>query len=424
MPKVRLEPVRGMRDLIPPESSEILWLENAFHRRASLYGYEPVILPTVELFKLFEIKSGPEIVRSMYVFKDKAGRQVCLRPELTASAARLFLKTLQTRPRPVKIYYVGHAYRYEEPQRGRYREFIQAGVEYFGEEGVSADIELLTLIRDYLRDVSLKHYKLKLGHMGVLRALLNSWSIPEDVQDEVIHLIDKGLVEDAVRLLRKLVSEDVSVIEELSKCREEDPDALMRCGKDVGIGGDALMHVKELSKILRIAKELKVGEVYADLGFARGLAYYTGFIFEVESSALGLSVGGGGRYDTLISLYGGPSTPATGFALGIDRIHLALKMGGWCMPEKAVKVLLIPLTENYIYLDRLASRLRGEGAVVNVYPKPKVSAGLRYASSQGYDYAAIVGEREVSEGVVTVKNLRTRRQAVVSVDALSVGDLP
>ncbi len=425
MPKIRLEPVRGMRDLIPPESEEILWLEDTFRKRASSYGYEPVILPTVELFKLFEVKSGPEIVRSMYVFKDKAGREVCLRPELTAGAARLFLKTLQTRPRPVKIYYVGHVYRYEEPQRGRYREFIQAGVEYFGEEGVGADIELLALVRDYLADIGLKHYRLKLGHMGILRTLLNSWSVPEDVQDEAIHLIDKGLVDDAVRLLQKhAAGNDVSIVKELPKCREGDPEKLVRCGEEVGVSGAALDYVRQLSKILGVARELGINDVYADLGFARGLAYYTGFIFEIESSALGLSVGGGGRYDTLISLYGGPSTPATGFALGVDRIHLALKEEGWRIPERAVKVLLIPLVENYAYVDRIASRLREDGAIVNVYPKPKVSAGLRYASSRGYDYAVIVGEREVREGTVTVKNLRTRRQAVVSVDSLSLGGLP
>ena len=105
--KIRTEPVRGMRDLLPPESEEMLWLQERFADIALSYGYRYVITPTIELFQLFAVKSGPEISRSMYVFRDKAGREVCLRPELTASVARIYLRKLMSQPKPIKLFYIG-----------------------------------------------------------------------------------------------------------------------------------------------------------------------------------------------------------------------------------------------------------------------------------------------------------------------------
>jgi len=420
VPKIRLDPVRGMRDIIPDESAEILWLERKFADIAELYGYEPVIAPTVELFSLFEAKSGPEIKRSMYVFKDKAGRTVCLRPELTASMARIYLRRLQTRPKPVKIFYIGSAFRYEEPQRGRYREFIQAGVEYLGEESVTADIELLLLIRDYLREIRFVNYSIKLGHMGLFRELFNMWGIPEDVQDEVIHYIDKKELEEATTLLRKYPKAKPEVINELPKCKGRNPHELITCAESAGLPKEVMKHVELLAYVTKVTQALDIQEVYADLGFARGLAYYTGLIFEiVPKEAISLSVGGGGRYDTLVSLYGGPATPATGFALGIDRIHLTLKESGWVIPEQKTKVMLVTLErEIYDYVDRVATILRSSGVIVNVFPRPKLSSALRVASEQGYDYAIIIGRKEVEGGYVTLKNLRERKQKIVAVEEL------
>ncbi len=425
MPKIRLEPVRGMRDIIPPDSNEILWLENSFAEVARRYGYEYVILPVVESFKVFEVKSGPEIRRSMYVFEDKAGRVVCLRPELTAIAARVYLRKLQTSPKPVKIFYIGKAFRYEEPQRGRYREFIQAGVEYIGEESIYADAELILLIRDYLKYIGLNEYSVKLGNMAIYRSLFNAWGIQEDVQDEIIHYIDKKELGKAVDIVSKHIANGAEIIEGLSKCVGSDPDELLKCAERSGLPKELInTHVSRLSKLLSIIRELGVKGAYADLGFARGLAYYTGIIFEVIPKGMSLSIGGGGRYDTLISTYGGPKTPATGFALGIDRIHLALKNVGKVFRDEVVKIALIPLIMNYRVIDEVASRLRGEGAVVNVLLRSRLSTAISIASSKGYDYIAIIGEKEVREGVVTIKNLRSRRQRSISIKKLTLGELP
>jgi len=425
--KIPLEPVRGMRDLIYPDSEGIEYLKSTFSDLASSYGYELVIPPTIELFSLFAVKSGPEIKKSMYVFEDKAGRQVCLRPEFTAGVARIYLRSFRNKPKPVKIYYVGSAFRYEEPQSGRYREFIQAGVEYIGEPSYYADVELLLLIRDYYRAVGLKDYRVKLGSMGIYRKLFNSWRIPEETQDLIIHYLDKRMLDDALKLIKSSsVEADLKVIEELASFSSEDPQELERYADEVNVKEDIKEEVRSLAKILSILKDLNVPNPYVDLGFARGLAYYTGLIFEIITPALNFSIGGGGRYDGLIALYGGVQTPATGFALGIDRLYLALENLGWEMPKKRLRVGLIALISDLKYVDLTSSRLREVGLSVDVRitTKKKVSDLISDFSSLGYDYVAILGEKEYSSRSVTIKNLKLRTQKTLGIDSIKSGELP
>jgi len=416
--RISREPVRGMRDILPPESEEVLWLENVFADIARSYGYSAVITPTIELFRLFEVKSGPEIRRSMYVFKDKAGRVVCLRPEFTASVARIYLRSLMPEPKPVKLYYVGPAFRYEEPQRGRFREFIQVGVEYIGSSSVYSDIEMLLMIRDYYRAVGLKEYGVKMNSMKLYRALFRRWGIPEEVQDQVIHYLDKGLLDEALRIIGGFEKADPELIRAFSNKALRDPEELISYGEGLGLSEDLLGELGRLAEILGAVRNAGVPDAYVDLGFARGLAYYTGFIFEVKVPQLQFSIGGGGRYDTLISLYGGSETPSTGYSLGIDRLHLALKAQGWALPRRLRRSLLIALVRDYGLIDRVATELRIKGLVVDVRLGGRLGDLLSYASRKGYDYAVILGGKEISSSSVTIKDLRGREQRTIPLDMI------
>ncbi len=425
--KIPLEPVRGMRDIIYPDSEGIEYLKSVFSDLASSYGYELVIPPTIELFNLFAMKSGPEIKKSMYVFEDKAGRQVCLRPEFTAGIARIYLRSFRNRPKPVKIYYVGSAFRYEEPQSGRYREFIQAGVEYIGESSYYADVELLLLIRDYYKMVGLNDYRVKLGSMGIYRKLFNSWGIPEETQDLIIHYLDKKMLDNALKLIKSSsVEADVKVVEELASFSTENPQELEEYSSKANVKEDIKEEIRTLAKILNLLKDLNVSKPYVDLGFARGLAYYTGLIFEIVTPAFQFSIGGGGRYDNLIALYGGVQTPATGFALGIDRLYLALKNLGWEVPKKRLRVGLIALVNDLKYVDLTSSKLREAGLTVDVRitTKKKIGDLISDFSSLGYDYIAILGEKEYNSKSVTLKNLRLRTQKTLDLDSIKAGELP
>ncbi len=424
MVKIQVKPVRGMRDVLPPDSEELLWLGRTFSDVLRSYGYSAVILPTVELFKLFEVKSGPEISRSMYVFTDKGGRKVCLRPEFTAGVARLYLRSLMGKPKPIKLYYLGSAFRYEEPQRGRFREFIQAGVEYIGDSSIYSDTELLLTIRDYYRAVGLRDYSVKMNSVGIYRKMFTEWRIPEGTQDVIIHYLDKGELDAALKELQRFPKANTDVIRSLSGLRVNDPEKLFIIFRDLNLPSYVEDDIRRLSRLLKVASEVGVGKPYVDLGFARGLAYYTGFIFEIMTSHLKFSIGGGGRYDTLISLYGGPSTPSTGYSLGIDRLHLALKESGWSFTSTPKKFLLLSLVDDVKYIDEASTKLRKAGLAVDVRFGRKVSEILSYASREGFDYVGIVGEKELEEGVITIKNLKTRTQRKVGIDELGEVDLP
>lgn len=418
--KIRLDPLRGMRDIVAPESEKLYYLKKKFSEVATKYGYELIILPTLELFDLFSAKSGPEIKNSMYVFSDKGGRQVCLRPEFTAGVARAYLRLMRDRPKPIKLYYVGQAFRYEEPQSGRYREFFQAGVEYLGDPSINADIELLLLIRDYYRAVGLDNYKIKIGNIGIYRHLFSIWGIPEETQDLIIHYLDKKEVEKALSLVREYSVSGQALIEELMNISSSEPEEVREQVSRLRLDSKSLEELEKTVKILEFSRKLGVGSSYVDLGFARGLAYYTGSIFEVTVPDAAFSIGGGGRYDKLISLYGGEDLPATGFALGLDRMLLVLNNRGWQPPEKRIKVVLMALTDYTVEVDQVATSLRNIGCVVDVrvVSRKKVSEVLSDAVEKGYDYAAFLGEKELREGTLTIKNLKEKTQRTVRMDEL------
>lgn len=424
--KIPLEPVRGMRDLIPPESESLEYLENTFTDVASRYGYDLVILPTIELFDLFAVKSGPEIKKSMYVFVDKGGRQVCLRPEFTAGVARAYLRLMRNRPKPVKLFYVGSAFRYEEPQAGRYREFFQAGVEYLGDSSIYADVELLLLIRDYYRAVGLTDYKVKIGSIAIYRDLFSRWGIPEETQDLLIHYLDKKQVDEALNIIRQYDASGAPVIEELSTASSSEPEEVMNIIGKIELSRKSVEEVEKLIKILAIVKNLGVNNPYIDLGFARGLAYYTGFIFEIAVPEASYSIGGGGRYDKLVSTYGGEELPATGFALGLDRLSLVLKDRGWNPPKRCFKTALLVLDLDITYVDRVATAFRelGHSVDVRVTTKKKIGDVLSDIAGRDYDYAVFVGGREVREELVSVKNLRKKTQKILRLEDLKAGELP
>ncbi|MEL9998042.1 MAG: histidine--tRNA ligase [Sulfolobales archaeon] len=417
--RIKVEPVRGLRDVLPPESEVFRVLVNKFVSVVRSYGYQEVIPPTIELFELFATKSGPEISRSMYVFKDKAGREVCLRPELTASVVRIYIRSLLAEVKPIKLFYVGNAFRYEEPQLGRYREFTQVGVELIGDDSIYSDIELFLILRDYYRSLGLKEYLIKINDVGILRGLFNLWGINEDTQDLILHYMDKGLFDNATSLIRNNTKADLGLFNELTSIKTEEPEDLIVKSSSINLPEGISERVRRLYEVTSIIKRLGINKVLIDLSFARGLAYYTGLIFEITVPNLNISIGGGGRYDKLVELYGGPPTPATGFALGVERTYLALKNLG--LTENLlndVKVMIISLVNDYVYVDKVATSLRSLNYITNVrfVSKGRLGDLLGVASRKGYRYVVVIGEKEVSTGKVSVKDLLNRRQEDVEVD--------
>jgi histidyl-tRNA synthetase len=417
--------VRGMRDFLPEEAKIMRFIEEKARKTAKLYGYREIITPVVESYELVAAKAGEEVRARMYAFEDLGGRKVALRPEFTASVARLVATTMRNEPKPLRLFCVGSLYRYDEPQKGRFREFWQSNFELMGSEKPEADAEVLLLTNTFMKAVGLRNYAFKVGHVGVLRNILSQEGIEENTQNRIMQLMDKKQYEEALAIvkeakvsekclktLQKLVtikgSNTISILEEMAKLV-----------KDYGAASDAVKNLEEILKLAReSAKEL---DITVDAGFARGLEYYTGMIFEVYVPELDIALAGGGRYDKLVELFGGEPTPAVGVAHGIDRIMLAMQEQKITLAaEEEKKVMIIPVNESLNNEAlRISEMLRSEGITVETeVMRRKVAKALEDADRRGISHVIIVGERELSQGAVVLRDMQRKEQTVVKIEEL------
>jgi len=418
--------VRGMRDLLPEDAEKMRYVEQVSRDVSKLYGYDEIITPVLESYELLAAKTSEEIRERMYKFKDLGGRMVALRPEFTASVARLVANKLRNAPKPIRLFSVGSLYRYDEPQYGRFREFWQANYELFGSVRPEADTEILLLTNDLLSRLGLKNYRFKVGHTGILREILNQEGLDESKQNDIRQLMDKKNWEDALSLARELgVSQKgLSTLERLFETRGEDAFEVIEHIRDtVKEYGGALEAVENLREILELVNSSGAKlEVMVEAGFARGLEYYTGMIFEIYIPGLDIALGGGGRYDKLIELFGGEPIPAVGVAQGIDRIVLALqKQGVETKAKRKPNVAVIAIKDECMAKAiELAQTLRKAGLPVEVGVMGRsVSKALTDADRRGAAYAVIVGPKELEQGKVVLREMMKNEQQTVELGNLT-----
>lgn len=408
---------RGTRDFTPEEMDRRNYLRKSFTETVESFGYREINLPTFEHLDLFTLRSGPGVIKQMYDFTDKSDRELALRPEFTASAMRFYVNQLQNRPKPLKIYYFGNCFRYERPQKGRYREFWQYGVEFIGSSTELAVAELIALASRMVRNAGVKEFTMRVGYLEILRSLMEKAELSKEAAASAMILIDKKNIEGLEDLLYengvspKIISDMVVLIDP-----DGADDMLERMGAMVKDYPSMEGPYERFTRIIESLKALGVDDFVVDPGIARGLDYYTGMVFEIDIDSLGAEkqICGGGEY-SLVPLFGGREVATSGFAMGFDRVLLALENQGYPFKENVLDLYLVPITENEMpYTLELVTGLRDTGFRVDVETRGRsVSKAVKYANAVNAAYVGIVGEDEVKGGTVAMKRMATGKQESV-----------
>ncbi len=419
-PLARLMPIerpRGTNDYGPEEMARRRAVEGFLRDAAHRFGFREVSTPTIEHLDLLTTKSGPGIVKELYAFKDKGGRDVALRPEFTASVVRFYLAELRNLPKPIKVYSVGNVFRYEEPQKGRYREFTQFNAEIIGAPALQGDAEVIALAIECLRSVGVRDVHVRVGHVGMLRAFLK---VSPENQGKVLHWLDKrnfAALKDELKRLG-LESQEGPLRQYIEL--KGGPEVLDKGAKLLaGVGTEGFEYLKALANRLRA---YGVERITIDLGVVRGLDYYTGMVFEVDSPNLGAEkqVMGGGAY-TLAELFGGAPVPQTGFAFGLDRVVLAAEAEGVKLPAPRLDCYVIPIGESMQTKSlEILQLLRRAGVSADIDLMGRgPSKNLDYANATRARFAVLIGEAESKKGRVAVKDLDSGKQEELTLESLT-----
>ena len=410
-----LQPPRGTLDLLPPDGSRMRALYDRAAGLARRHGYRYVETPGFESTELFARTAGATsdvVSKEMYTFEDRRGRSLTLRPEGTAPVMRAYLAEMQEQPSPFKTYYLTRMYRYSRPQEGRYREHRQFGIEVFGSEDPSADVEVIGLGDAFLRDLGLTRIQLELNSIG----------------DDTCRPAYRDLL---VAYLRKRSDQ---LTDEHRDRFEESPLRVLDCKDDAcrAVAADAPRILDHLCDPCREHFDgVQAGLKDAGLSpvitptLVRGLDYYTRTAFEFVSPGLSpqqATLFGGGRYDGLAEVLGGPRVPGVGFGMGLERVLMAIEQEGIEPPtEPGLVAFVVGVGDAGRARARALVRdLRAAGVASDApFEDRPLKAQLKMADRSGATFAVIVGERELGSGVVTLRRLADGSQEEVEVGSIA-----
>jgi histidyl-tRNA synthetase len=411
-----LQAVRGMNDVLPGRSPVWQFLEEVVRKVVQAYGYREIRLPLLERTELFRRSIGEvtDIVeKEMYTFEDRSGESLTLRPEGTAGCVRACVEHGMLHNQVQRLWYAGPMFRYERPQKGRYRQFHQIGVEAFGMEGPDIDAELILMTARMWRALGLKEVTLQLNSLGTTAARMR-------YRDALVDYLSgrrRQLDEDS---RRRLESNPMRILDSKNPQMQAVIGEAPRITDHLDEGSHA--HFRDLCALLDAA-----GVTYViNPRLVRGLDYYGRTVFEWVTDRLGAqgTVCAGGRYDGLIEYLGGRKTPAVGFALGVERLVELLEAEKVALPVHEPHIYLVMAGANgpirgMLLADELREAVAGLRLVVNC-GGGSFKSQFRRADRSGAQLAVIIGDDEVAQGVVALKPLRTEGgQQLVSQQGLA-----
>ena len=405
---------KGTRDILPAEVYKWQYVEQTFAKLCASFGYKEIRLPVFEHTELFQrgVGNTTDIVqKEMYTFDDKGGRSITLRPEGTAGVVRSYVENgMASMPQPIKLFYNITAYRYENVQKGRYREFHQLGVEAFGPAGPSVDVEIISLLTVFFDRLGLRHTGLNINSIGcpVCRTAYN-----EKLREYFRPHLD-GLCGNCRERFERNPLRIIDCKEERCKIVTAKAPVLIE-----NLCDECSAHFEGLKAGLD-----NLGITYSgDTGIVRGLDYYTRTVFEFISQNVGTqgTICGGGRYDGLVETCGGAPTPGIGFALGIERLLMELESQGIQLPEPpAMGIYIAALGEKASNVaQQLVYKLRSVsvGAETDLMGR-SLKAQMKYADKKGFSHTIVLGDNEIENGKAVLKDMRTGEEKDVSLDSI------
>ena len=423
--KLDTNPPKGTRDFYPEDMRLRNWLFDQWRDVAKTYGFSEYDAPVLESEALFTRKAGEEVTQQLYNFVDKGDRNVALRPEMTPSLARMVMAKKGGIPLPLKWFSIPQCWRYERMTRGRRREHYQWNMDIWGVAGEEADAELLSAMVTFFKSVGLTSddVGIKVNSRLVIGEVLTELGIPEEKFAATCVLVDKleKVPLDAIQGDLEEIGLDRSVVEKLTKVLTVDSiDGI----KDV-LGEDSEA-VQQISNLMDLCKTYEIEDwIIFDASVVRGLAYYTGVVFEAfDRKGVLRAIAGGGRYDKLLETFGGDPTPAAGFGFG-DAVIVELLKDRDLLPSFASTgidtVVFAQGPDLYNTAISVATKLRQAGQTVElVLEKNKKSKWVfKHADRLGAKYVAIIGSEEFENEQVAIKNLQDGEQSKISMNELS-----
>jgi histidyl-tRNA synthetase len=420
---------RGTRDFLPEETEKRGRAKKAMQDVLERWGYQEVATPTFEHLELFTIKSGASVIEEIYSFKDKGGRDLALRPELTAPVMRMYVSELQNSPKPQRLWYFGNCFRYERPQKGRFREFWQMGSELIGGSKPDSEAEAIALADGMLASVGVAG-DIHVGYLGLIRSILGK--IGAEHRSSVMRMIDKKERSALAALLEDIGQSHLGLLELIDLKGRQALDKASEIARDLGQGQtaqagafvasessgaasspagrgsarqgravDAELHLEEFQETVDLLEAYGVNFTI-DFEIVRGLEYYSGTVFEVYAEGLGAQrqICGGGTYE-LASLFGGKETSSTGFGLGFDRIMEIVQMQG----SRTSPVFLAFTPDVKVQAAKIARELRKSVPLVMDVMGRGLSAQLKAAAGAGAQFVVIVGRDELDAGQLTLRDM-------------------
>ena len=449
------KPARGMRDFLPSDVRKRNYVIGIIKEVYESYGFEPLETPAVENIETLTGKYGEE--GNQLIFKilkrgekldvnadEKDLSDLALRYDLTVPLARVVANHKNDLPKFFKRYQIQPVWRADRPARGRYREFYQCDVDAIGSSSMIVEAELCAAVTEILTRLGFNDFAIRVNHRKILSGLLDLEGISPEKHTDALISLDKLDKIGTEGVLQELISRDIpddlsenlvnsfKVLADLGKAtnfvsnhiapskKEVNSSILKRFEQFLGDSASLAGGVKHIQKILKLTEFNNVSNhIVVDPSLARGLSYYTGAIFEVNVPDLAGSLAGGGRYDGLIGMFGKEHIPAVGFSLGLERILLIMEERGMFpkeLSDSSADVLVTVWSEESISESlKLAAELRKENLRVLVYPEAdKLGKQFKYADSIKIPFVCVLGESELAENKVTLKNLRTGEQEMIS----------